>query len=133
MLKILVIMVLSDFNPWGKIILAVGILQLMIQVPSFLARAQISPMSDFISAGLITGGLMKAGHALSETLGKRGKQLAKYSGGDTTTGAARGGQMSKKVELDGLAHGVKDPNLLKEMRKAQHGEHPSHLKTVMGD
>jgi hypothetical protein len=127
MLKIMVIMILSDFNPWGKIILAVGILQLMIQVPSFLARAQISPMSDFISAGLITGGLMKAGHALSDTLGKRGMQLAKYIGGDTTTGAARGGQMSKKVEMNGLAQGVRDPNLLKDMRKAQKGEHPSQL------
>lgn len=127
MLKILVIMILSDFNPWGKIILAVGILQLMIQVPSFLARAQISPMSDFISAGLITGGLMKAGHALSDTLGKRGMQLAKAIGGEFTTGAARGGQQSKKVGLDGLAHGVRDPNLLKDMRKAQKGEHPSQL------
>ncbi len=127
MLKILVIMILSDFNPWGKIILAVGILQLMIQVPSFLARAQISPMSDFISAGLITGGLMKAGHALSDTLGKRGMQLAKAIGGEFTTGAARGGEQSKKVGLDGLAHGVRDPNLLKDMRKAQKGEHPSQL------
>lgn len=122
LLKIFVIMILSDFNPWGKIILAVGILQMMIQVPSFLARAQISPMSDFISAGLISGGLMKGGKFLGDTLSQRGMQLAKYIGGDTTTGAARGPEMSKKAELNGLAHGPRDPHLLKGIRDAAHGE-----------
>ncbi|MDZ4833035.1 MAG: hypothetical protein SGJ27_04470, partial [Candidatus Melainabacteria bacterium] len=121
LLKIFVIMILSDFNPWGKIILAVGILQLMIQVPSFLARAQISPMSDFISAGLISGGLMKGGKFLSDTLSQRGMQLAKNIGGDTTTGAARGPEMSKKADLNGLAHGPRDPHLLKSVRDAAHG------------
>jgi hypothetical protein len=57
LLKILVIIMFSDYNPWGKILMAVGVLQMMIQVPSFLARAQISPMSDFISAGLIFYGV----------------------------------------------------------------------------
>ncbi len=60
LLKIMVIIIYSNFNPWGKILIAIGILQMMIQVPSFLARAQISPMSDFVSAGLVTGGLTKA-------------------------------------------------------------------------
>jgi hypothetical protein len=64
LLKILVIVMFSDYNPWGKILMAVGVLQMMIQVPSFLARAQISPMSDFISAGLIFGGVMKMMGAL---------------------------------------------------------------------
>lgn len=59
LLKILVIIMFSDYNPWGKILMAVGVLQMMLQVPTFLARAQISPMSDFLSAGLIFGGLMK--------------------------------------------------------------------------
>lgn len=59
LLKIMVIILFSDYNPWGKILISVGVLQLMIQVPSFLARAQISPMSDFISAGLITGTAFK--------------------------------------------------------------------------
>jgi len=121
LLKIFVIMILSDFNPWGKIILAVGILQMMIQVPSFLARAQISPMSDFISAGLISGGLLNAGKALGSTLQSRGMQLAKYIGGDTTTGAARGPEMSKKADLEGLAHGPRDPHLLKGIRDASRG------------
>ncbi len=122
LLKIFVIMILSDYNPWGKIILAVGILQLMIQVPSFLARAQISPMSDFISAGLISGGLMKGGKFLSDTLSQRGMQLAKYIGGDTTTGAARGPEMSKKADLKGLAPGPRDPHLLKGIRDVAHGD-----------
>ncbi len=121
LLKIFVIMILSDFNPWGKIILAVGILQMMIQVPSFLARAQISPMSDFISAGLISGTLLNAGKSLGNTLQQRGMQLAKYIGGDTTTGAARGPEMSKKAELKGLAHGPRDPHLLKGIRDASRG------------
>lgn len=132
LLKIFVIMILSDFNPWGKIILAVGILQMMIQVPSFLARAQISPMSDFISAGLISGGLMKGGKFLGDTLSQRGMQLAKFIGGDTTTGAARGPEMSKKAELKGLAHGPRDPHLLKGIRDAAHGE-PKGPKGDKGD
>lgn len=131
LLKIFVIMVLSDFNPWGKIILAVGILQMMIQVPSFLARAQISPMSDFVSAGLISGGLLNAGKALSSTLSQRSMQLAKYIGGDTTTGAARGPEMSKKADLNGLAHGPRDPHLLKGIRDAARG--PNDPKGPKGD
>ncbi len=53
LLKVLSIVVVSDYNPWGKILLAIGVLQLMIQVPSFLGRAQISPASDFVSGGSI--------------------------------------------------------------------------------
>src|SRR6185437_17096838 len=41
LLKILVIIMFSDYNPWGKILITVGVLQLLIQVPTFLARAQI--------------------------------------------------------------------------------------------
>lgn len=69
LLKVMVIIIYSNFNPWGKILIAIGVLQLMIQVPSFLARAQISPMSDFISAGLVTGGLFKAFSGLSGVIG----------------------------------------------------------------
>jgi hypothetical protein len=78
LLKIMVIILYSDFNPWGKIIMAVGVLQIMIQVPSFLARAQISPMSDFISAGMLTGGLMKGMGALSGMVSQRGMQAVDY-------------------------------------------------------
>ncbi|MBP9093993.1 hypothetical protein KBI23_23425 [bacterium] len=118
MLKILVIVVLSDFNPWGKIVMAVGVLQLMIQVPSFLARAQISPMSDFVSAGLITGGLLAGGKALGGMLGDRAKHFANAVGNFGYAGA-KGAPKSQGVELNGLANDVANPGLLKDIRSAQ--------------
>ncbi len=117
MLKIMVIVVLSDFNPWGKIVMAVGVLQLMIQVPSFLARAQISPMSDFISAGLITGGLLSGGKALGGMLGDRAKHFANAVGNFGYAGA-KGAPKSQSVELNGLANDVANPGLLKDIRGA---------------
>jgi len=117
MLKIMVIVVLSDFNPWGKIVMAVGVLQLMIQVPSFLARAQISPMSDFISAGLITGGLLSGGKALGGMLADRGKHFANAVGNFGYAGA-KGAPKSQSVELNGLANDVANPGLLKDIRSA---------------
>ncbi len=117
MLKIMVIVVLSDFNPWGKIVMAVGVLQLMIQVPSFLARAQISPMSDFISAGLVTGGLLSGGKALSGMLADRGKHFANAVGNFGYAGA-KGAPKSQSVELNGLANDVANPGLLKDIRGA---------------
>ena len=117
MLKIMVIVVLSDFNPWGKIVMAVGVLQLMIQVPSFLARAQISPMSDFISAGLITGGLLSGGKALGGMLGDRAKHFANAVGNFGYAGA-KGAPKSQGVELNGLADNVANPGLLKDIRGA---------------
>jgi len=118
MLKIMVIVVLSDFNPWGKIVMAVGVLQLMIQVPSFLARAQISPMSDFVSAGLITGGLLAGGKALGGMLGDRAKHFANAVGNFGYAGA-KGAPKSQGVELNGLANDVANPGLLKDIRSAQ--------------
>lgn len=116
LLKILVIIVLSDFNPWGKIVMAVGVLQIMIQVPSFLARAQISPMSDFISAGLLTGGLLSAGKALTNVLGNRAMHFAKAVGDHPYTGA-RGMPQSQKVELNSLPNGAANPEHLNNIRK----------------
>lgn len=78
LLKILVIIMFSDYNPWGKILMAVGVLQMMIQVPTFLARAQISPMSDFISAGLVTGGLLKMFGWMGSTARNRMQQGLGY-------------------------------------------------------
>ena len=60
LLKILSIILYSDFNAWGKILISIGVLQLMIQVPTFLAKAQISPVSDFINSGMVFGGFSKA-------------------------------------------------------------------------
>lgn len=117
LLKIMVIVVLSDFNPWGKIIFAVGILQLMIQVPSFLARAQVSPMSDFISAGLITGGLLSAGKALGNTLQSRAMHMANAVGNFGYAGA-KGSPKSQNVDLN-VPQGVNNQDLLDKKRKAE--------------
>jgi hypothetical protein len=49
LLKILVILLYSNFNPWGKLLTAIGILQIMMDVPQFLAHAKISVASDFVN------------------------------------------------------------------------------------
>jgi hypothetical protein len=53
LLKILVILLYSDFNPWGKLLTAIGILQIMMDVPQFLAHAKISVASDFVNPHLL--------------------------------------------------------------------------------
>lgn len=117
LLKIMVVVVLSDFNPWGKIIMAIGVLQIMIQVPTFLARAQISPMSDFISAGLITGGLLSAGKALGNTMGNRAMHLANAVGNFNYAGA-KGMPKSQNVDLN-VPQGVNNQGLLDAKRQAE--------------
>lgn len=120
LLKILVIILFSDFNPWGKIIIAIGVLQLMIQTPAFMARAQISPMSDFISAGLIAGGLMKGVGALGNLAQTTTGQLFQY--GMTDKFAARGLSQSQKVSMENLPQNVANPELLKSLRDAADGK-----------
>ncbi|MBU6450698.1 MAG: hypothetical protein KGS72_02890 [Cyanobacteria bacterium REEB67] len=128
MLKIMVIIVLSNFNPWGKIVMTVGVLQLMIQVPSFLSRAQISPMSDFVSAGLVTGGLLKGGSALANMMGNRAQQFANVVGNFNDSGA-KGAPKSQATELNGLGNDVARPDLLKDIRAASAtGQVPGGVK-----
>lgn len=112
LLKVMVIIIYSNFNPWGKILIAIGVLQLMIQVPSFLARAQISPMSDFISAGLVTGGLFKAMSGLGGILqsgigtliGKQieGKMLQGMLGSTTSNQTGLGAEAANPQLLNNL-------------------------------
>ncbi len=120
LLKIMVILLNSDFNPWGKIMLAVGILQLMIQVPSFLSRAQISPMSDFISTGLVTGFAMAGIKRLADGAGNKTAQLFNY--GLTQQFAARGMQQTQNQAMNGLPTGAADPELLTNIRNAATGQ-----------
>ncbi len=120
LLKIMVIILFSDFNPWGKIVMAVGVLQLMIQTPSFMARAQISPMSDFISAGLVAGGLTKGLSALGDVAQTRTAQLFKYGTSDKY--AARGLEQSQKVGLNKLSQTAMNPELVKSLKDAQSGK-----------
>ncbi len=119
LLKIMVIILFSDFNPWGKIVLVVGVLQLMIQTPSFMAKAQISPVSDFISAGLVTGGITKGFAALGDLAQTRTAQLFKY--GMTDKFAARGLEQSQKVGMNNLSQTGMDPELLQSLEDASGG------------
>ncbi len=59
LLKILVILMYASFNPWGKIITAIGILQLMMRVPQFLGRFKVSAASAFVNPAFLTDGLQK--------------------------------------------------------------------------
>src|SRR5262249_32243896 len=104
------------YNPWGKILMSVGVLQMMIQVPSFLARAQISPMSDFITAGLITGGLLKMFGWLGNTAKNRVGQAASYFTGDKF--GARGLAQTSKTGLDNWPQQAGDPQLVKNLKDA---------------
>ncbi len=121
LLKIMVIILFSDFNPWGKIIMAIGVLQLMIQVPSFLARAQISPMSDFVSAGLITGGILGIGKALANKGPDLMDRFSKWRG-SLQDGGARGPQQTQSVKMNGLPHGAQDPDAYSKIQKAATGD-----------
>jgi hypothetical protein len=53
LLRILVIILASDWNAFGKIITLIGTLQLMVSVPQFIAKAQISPASELFEGGAI--------------------------------------------------------------------------------
>jgi hypothetical protein len=119
LLKIMVIIIFSQFNPWGKIVMAVGVLQLMIQVPSFLARAQISPMSDFISAGLLTKGFMNGFSALSSAATNRVGQGFDYLMNQRY--GARGMRQSNQVGMD-MSKGVMNPTLLGSIQKTKDGK-----------
>jgi len=74
LLKIMVILMFSDFNPWGKVLTAIGILQIMTQVPTFIARAGISPASHILEE-LLVGGF--AGAALGASNALQGFSMEK--------------------------------------------------------
>ncbi len=116
LLKIMVIVMFSDYNPWGKILIAVGVLQMMIQVPSFLARAQISPMSDFITAGLITGGLLKMFGWMGKTAQSRVGQAVDYFNNQKY--GARGLAQTSNTHLNGLNTQSSNPGLESSLKDA---------------
>ncbi|MBY0357759.1 MAG: NADH dehydrogenase subunit 6 [Candidatus Obscuribacterales bacterium] len=115
LLKVMVIILFSDFNPWGKILISVGVLQLMIQVPSFLARAQISPMSDFITAGLITGGALKMLGGLGGALTSAVDKGVGWYTNDRF--ADRGLQMHKTTAMNGLPTQNANPQQLQALNQ----------------
>jgi hypothetical protein len=127
LLKLMVIILASDFNPWGKILMAIGILQMMIQVPSFLARAQISPMSDFISAGLVTGGLLKMLGWMGSTARNRIGQAVDYNFNQKY--GARGISNTSSADTSSMAGKQESPELLNTLSKKT-SEARAHKGTV---
>jgi hypothetical protein len=114
LLKIMVILLFSDFNPWGKLLMAIGILQMMIQTPYFMSRAQISPASEFISAGLLTGGLLRGMTALGNAAKNRTAQAIDYVHNQRY--AARGVPQTGTVALNGLSSRPLNPDLVNQLR-----------------
>jgi hypothetical protein len=117
-LRLLVVIMNSDFSPWGKVVLGLGILQLMISVPAFIARAQISPMSDFLSAGMITGGLVKGAAALGNTANTFAGYWADHRNKSHTVGGAQGGQKSVQANLAPQTQNNLNPNLNSKLNTA---------------
>ncbi len=79
LLKVLVIVLNSSDNPTGaQILLLIGVLQIMIQVPSFMGRAQISPMSEFLTAGAVTGLVSKGLSSATDSIKKVVTDMSDY-------------------------------------------------------
>lgn len=100
LLKILIIVlsVPSEQSAWGQFIMLLGVLQIMLHVPEFMGRAQISPMSDFMNPRGISNGM----HALKDLLKTSGYQMGKHWFGNTneTKLGALGGSGSSSEGLD---------------------------------
>lgn len=117
-LRLLVVIMNTDFSPWGKAVLGLGILQLMISVPAFIARAQISPMSDFLSAGMITGGLVKGAAALGSTANTFAGYWADHRNKSHTVGGAQGAQKSVSAQISPQTQANLNPNLNNKLNTA---------------
>jgi hypothetical protein len=120
LLKVMTIILFSNFNPWGKILISIGVLQLMIQVPSFLGRAQISPASDFFTAGLAFGTIQKALGGLGTGLTSAiGQGVSWFTDGRY---ADKGLQQTKDAAMTGLPGQTANPELLNSLNKASQAE-----------
>ncbi len=117
LLKILSILLFTYTDPLGKALIAIGVLQLMIQVPTFLGRAQISPVSDFITPGLAFGTIQKAfagvGNMTSSLVTQGFDWFSKDSFADT------GLSTSKQVALNGLASNSSSPQMTHSLNNAR--------------
>lgn len=115
LLRLLAIVATSDFNPWGKVLMAVGVLQIMIQVPGFLAKAQISPMSDLITAGLVTGLFFNGLNSLAKMADQRTWQgLVDYPHNQQYS--SRGLKQTINNAADGTAGANQNDGLFNGMR-----------------
>lgn len=116
LLKVMVIIMFSNFNPWGKILISIGVLQLMIQVPTFMAKAQIGPASEFVTAGMFTGAAMSLltnfGKAITGGVDKGINWFANDSY------AEKGLKNSKDAALTTLPQSTANQNLLNSLNRA---------------
>jgi hypothetical protein len=118
LLKVMTIILFSDFNPWGKILISVGVLQLMIQVPSFLGRAQISPLSEFVTPKLIFNAINKALSGLGMGItGALDDNVGWFTSGRFE---GRGLELSKDAALSRLPAQTTNPELLNSLNNATH-------------
>lgn len=120
LLKVMTIILFSNFNPWGKILISIGVLQLMIQVPSFLGRAQISPVSDFVTAGLVFGTFSKALGGLKDMSTSLVDKGVGWFTNDRF--ADKGLQQTKDAAMTGLPGKTANPELLHSLNKASQTE-----------
>jgi hypothetical protein len=95
-LRILVVMLNSDFTWWGKPILLIGVLTLMIMAPSFMMSGVIEPRTPFFDPGALmgfaTGGMSLAGGILGNILNMgRPTEAADTTGINRQGGPAAGG------------------------------------------
>jgi hypothetical protein len=65
MLRILAITISTDMNGWIKFAIAIGILELMVRVPEFLAHARISPSSHILDGAKVANGLQMSAQQFS--------------------------------------------------------------------
>ena len=115
LLKVMTIILFSNFNPWGKILISIGVLQLMIQVPSFLGRAQISPVSDFVTAGLVFGTFSKALGGLKDMSTALTDKGINWFTNDRF--ADKGLNVTKDAAMNGLPGKSSNPELLNSLNK----------------
>lgn len=116
LLKILTILMFSNVNYGGKLLLTIGILQLMIQVPTFLGRAQISPVSDFVTPGLVFGTVKNALSGFGQMTGTLMTQGVDWYSSGAFSDA--GLNKSKQVALNGLGVTNSAPQMTHSLNQA---------------
>lgn len=81
LLKVLTIVLNSSTSTdyvGAQILLIIGVLQIMIQVPTFMGRAQISPISEFLTAGAVTGLVSKGLSGTTDSIKKAVTDISDY-------------------------------------------------------
>jgi hypothetical protein len=97
LLKIMTILLFASMSPWGKILLSIGVMQLMIQAPGFLARAKLSPLSSVVSAGLMSKNAVGQALSLGQTMVNKAGSIISGSKHEAGNSVAMGGFSPPKL------------------------------------